>query len=84
MASNMSRRWKSGSAPAILTVSSQTVDCKPSFGRQWNLTKVDSPAALTSRKLCTPKPSIIRSERGRVRSDMIHITMCIDSGVSEM
>ena len=26
----------------------------------------------------------MRSERGIVRSDMIHMTMCIDSGVSEM
>ena len=26
----------------------------------------------------------MRSERGSVRSDMIHMTMCIDSGVSEM
>src|SRR5580658_1577681 len=31
-----------------------------------------------------PNPSIIRSERGNVRSDMIHMTMFIDSGVSEM
>src|SRR4030065_2944954 len=60
------------------------VDCKPSLGRQWNLTKVDSPAALISRKLCTPKASIMRSERGRVRSDIIHITICMDSGVSEI
>ena len=26
----------------------------------------------------------MRSERGKVRSDMIHITICIDSGVSDM
>ncbi len=43
IASNRSRRWKSGSAPAIFTASSQNVDCMPSFGRQWNFTKVDSP-----------------------------------------
>ena len=84
IASKRSRRWKSGSAPAILTVSSHTVDCKPSFGRQWNLTKVESPASLRSRKLWMPKPSIMRSERGSVRSDMAHITMCMASGVSEM
>jgi hypothetical protein len=42
------------------------------------------PGALINRKLCTPKASIMRSERGSVRSDMIHIIMCIDSGVSEM
>ena len=29
-----SRRWKSGSAPLILTASSQTTDCMPSFGFQ--------------------------------------------------
>jgi len=32
----------------------------------------------------TPKPSIIRSERGMVRSLIAHITVCIDSGISEM
>jgi hypothetical protein len=31
-----------------------------------------------------PNPSIMRRERGNVRSDMIHITICMDSGVSEM
>ena len=60
IASNRSRRWKSLSASCNLTASSQTGDCRPSFGRQWKLTKVDSPLALTSRKLWTPKPSIIR------------------------
>ena len=38
MASWRSRRWKSGSAPAIFTASSQQVDCSPSLGRQWNFT----------------------------------------------
>ena len=80
IASNRSRRWKSGSAPAIFTASSHIVDCRPSSGRQWNLTKVDLPSASSRRKLCTPKPSIMRSERGMVRSDMIHMTMCIDFG----
>ena len=32
----------------------------------------------------TPKPSIMRNERGMARSDMIHMTMCMLSGVSEM
>ena len=56
----------------------------PSFGRQWNLTKVDSPASFSRRKLCTPKPSIIRSDRGMARSLIAHMIMCIDSGISEM
>ena len=60
IASQRSRRWKSGSAPLILTASSQTTECVPATGSQWNLQKRDSPAALTSRKVCTPKPCIIR------------------------
>ncbi len=31
-----------------------------------------------------PKPSIIRKLRGMARSDMTHMIMCIDSGISEM
>ena len=31
-----------------------------------------------------PKPSIMRRLRGMVRSLMAHITMCCDSGISEM
>ena len=72
------------SAACSFTVSSHTVDWMPSLGRQWNLTKVLLPLASSSRKLCTPKPSIIRSERGIVRSLIAHMIMCIDSGVSEM
>ena len=49
MASHRSRRWKSGSAPEIFTASSQTSECVPARGVQWNLTKCDSPSALTSR-----------------------------------
>ena len=64
----------------IFTASSHSVDCSPSFGRQWNLTKVDSPLALTSRKVWTPKPSIMRSERGMARSDIAHIIMCMRLG----
>ena len=41
------------------------------------------PAALTRRNVWTPKPSMMRKQRGIARSDMIHITMCVDSGVSE-
>ena len=55
----------------------------PSFGFQWNLTKVDLPFALTSRKVWMPKPSIIRSERGMARSDIAHISMWVASGISE-
>ena len=32
----------------------------------------------------TPKPSIIRKLRGIARSDITHMIMCIDSGISEM
>ena len=41
MASQRSRRWKSGSAPEILTASSHTSECVPATGVQWNLTKCD-------------------------------------------
>ena len=59
MRSHRSRRWKSGSAPEIFTASSHTSECVPYFGFQWNLTNTDSPASLTKRKLCTPKPCIV-------------------------
>jgi hypothetical protein len=55
----------------------------PSLGRQWNFTKVLSPAAFTRRKLCTPKPSIMRRLRGMVRSLIAHMIMCIDSGMRD-
>ena len=84
IASQRSRRWKSGSAPLILTASFHTTDCMPCFGFQWNLTNVDFPSALTKRKVWTPKPSMNRNERGIARSDMTHMIMCIDSGISEM
>jgi hypothetical protein len=48
------------------------------------LDEVDWPFAFTSRKVCTPKPSIIRSERGMPRSDIAHMIMCVLSGVREM
>ena len=83
MASHRSRRWKSGSAPLIFSASFHTTDCRPSFGFQWNFTNVDRPSALTSRKVCTPKPSMNRNERGMARSDMTHISMWVDSGISE-
>ena len=31
----------------------------------------------------TPKPSIIRYERGMARSDIAHMSMCGDSGISD-
>ena len=68
----------------IFTASFHTTDCMPSLGFQWNLTNVDSPAALTKRNVCTPKPSMKRNERGIARSDIVHITMCVASGISEM
>ena len=32
----------------------------------------------------TPKPSMKRSERGMARSDIVHSTMCVASGIREM
>ena len=32
----------------------------------------------------TPKPSMKRNERGMARSDMVHMTMCVASGIREM
>ncbi len=60
MASARSRRWKSGSTPPAICASSQTWECTPSLGFQWNFTRVVAPSALTSRKVWTPKPSIVR------------------------
>ena len=83
MASHRSRRWKSGSAPLIFTASSHSTDCMPCFGFQWNFTNVDSPAAFTKRNVWTPKPSMNRNERGMARSDITHISMWVDSGISD-
>jgi hypothetical protein len=47
-------------APEILTASSHTSECVPATGVQWNLTKCEAPASLTSRNVCTPKPCIVR------------------------
>ena len=84
MAFHRSRRWKSGSAPLILSASFHTTDCTPSLGFQWNFTYVDSPSAFTNRKVWTPKPSIIRNDRGIPRSDMTHMMWCIAPGINEM
>ena len=46
IASHRSRRWKSGSAPEIFTASSQTSECVPASGFQWNFTKRDSPCCV--------------------------------------
>ena len=54
------------------------------MGFQWNFTNVDAPASLTKRKVWTPKPSMNRNERGMARSDIVHITMCVASGIKEM
>src|SRR3546814_14833357 len=56
----------------------------PSFGFQWNLTKVDLPSAFRNRKEWTPNPSMKRKERGIALSDMTHMIMCMLSGDSEM
>jgi hypothetical protein len=66
-----------------LTASSQTSECVPATGVQWNLTNTESPAALTIRKVCTPKPCIVAKLRGIARSLITHISMCVDSGISE-
>ena len=42
-----------------------------------------SPSALTSRKVWTPKPSIVRNERGMPRSLMFHMTWCVASVCSD-
>ena len=84
MASHRSRRWKSGSAPLIFTASFHSTDCRPCAGFQWNLTNREAPSASMRRKLWTPKPSMNRYERGIARSDIVHITMCVASGISEM
>ena len=83
IASHRSRRWKSGSAPLIFTASFHTTDCRPSIGFQWNFTKRDSSAAFTNRKVWTPKPSMKRKERGIARSDIAHMSMWVDSGISD-
>ena len=41
IASQRSRRWKSASAPLILTASSHTRECVPATGLQWNLQNTD-------------------------------------------
>ncbi|EWS62530.1 hypothetical protein Y695_04243 [Hydrogenophaga sp. T4] len=82
MASQRSRRWKSASWPASACASSQVSACTPSLGFQWNLTKLDAPCVFTKRKVCTPKPSIMRRLRGMPRSDITHISMCVVSGMS--
>ncbi|MEI2652621.1 MAG: hypothetical protein V9G12_10790 [Microthrixaceae bacterium] len=55
----------------------------PTVGFQWNFTSDDSPAALINRNVWTPKPSIVRYERGIPRSDMAHINMWVLSGWSD-
>jgi hypothetical protein len=42
-----------------------------------------SPAASTNRYVLTPKPCIVRSDRGSARSDIAHISMCMLSGISD-
>jgi len=51
IASQRSRRWKSGSAPLIFSASFHITDCIPSTGFQWNFTNVDRPWAFTSRNV---------------------------------
>ncbi len=81
MAFHRSRRWKSGSMPPSFWDSSHTRLWMPAAGFQWNFTSDDSPAAFTRRKVWTPKPSIVRYERGMARSDMTHISMWVRLGL---
>ncbi|OPZ67468.1 MAG: hypothetical protein BWY81_01293 [Firmicutes bacterium ADurb.Bin467] len=60
IASQRSRRWKSGSLPASFCASSQTSEWTPSTGFQWNFTNRDVPCWSTSLYVLTPKPSIMR------------------------
>ncbi len=83
MASARSRRWKSGSTPARICASSQTRECTPAAGFQWNFTSVVRPSASTSRKVWTPNPSIIRHDLGSARSDITHMTWCVASVCNE-
>ncbi|RAO58050.1 hypothetical protein PSN01_02968 [Micromonospora saelicesensis] len=69
--------------PPISCASSQVSECTPSFGFQWNLASTVSPASLTRRKVCTPKPSIVRYERGMPRSDMFQMVWCCASVCSD-
>src|SRR5450759_3698629 len=50
---------------------------------QWNFTKVTLSLALTIWKVWMPKPSIMRRLRGMARSDIAHINMWVDSGISD-
>ncbi len=60
-----------------------TSEWMPATGFQWNFTKVVAPVSSERRKAWTPKPSMVRYERGMPRSDMTHISMWVDSGVKE-
>ncbi len=77
--SAMSRRWKSGSKPCVNWASSHSREWTPASGFQWNFTKLVWPASLTRRKVWTPKPSMVRNERGRPRSLMFHMTWWVAS-----
>ncbi|MCY1383377.1 hypothetical protein D9M69_714980 [compost metagenome] len=38
---------------------------------------------MTKRNVCTPNPCIILKLRGMARSDMSHMSMWVDSGISD-
>ena len=83
MAFHRSRRCASASIPHSFCASSHTRLCTPSFGFQWNFTSEVVPSSATSRKVWTPKPSMVRYERGMARSDITQSCMCVDSGRSD-
>lgn len=59
---------------------SAKVESRERTGSQWNLVKQRLPSLLTRQKVFTPKPFIMRSERGMPRSDIAHMSVCIVSG----
>jgi hypothetical protein len=67
--------------PPSFCDSSQTQAVDAEVGFQWNFTSDVSPAAFINRNVWTPKPSIVRYERGIARSDMAHINMWVRLGL---
>ena len=68
-----------GRRPRAICASSQTREWTPAPASSGTSPGVDSPSAATSRKVWTPKPSIVRYERGMARSDITHMSMWVAS-----
>lgn len=69
--------------PPSICASSHVSEWTPSRGFQWNFTNDVSPAAFWSRNVWTPKPSMVRYDRGMPRSDMFQIVWCCASVCSD-